>query len=380
MDAEAKREKIRQLEQTLREEELEAYEKGLTCKRKDELASKRLQQGDVVTRLSQVDVQTRRENLKRIEDEAKTAHTKHQPARVSEKVLEVVCPILSCIICCDSVSRLAGAFVSCLRGLTSWMLTEEQAYVGGARLQAMRTRRRFHSLDAGADWLCFLHGVRPSLSFNFAYEFSHIGAGEQVDLERKKEYEQEMQEQKRLQAAAEEAALSAKAHRVVSETSRQLSEELAAKRAAQGDIITRLAHVDVQHKAETRKRNEGDPVTSANCQSVFMSGLRSHTPKATPKGGISTKSTSRSSSSKSPTPTGDSAADASPASPEKSDVQCGRVVQRLFQEGAQKVMERRRSPPYIPLHAKRAPCGTSSECQCSFVGLVLRKRVRCKHC
>ena len=55
------------------------------------------------------------------------------------------------------------------------------------------------------------------------------------------------------------------------------TQELAAKRAAQGDIVTRLAKVDVHHRSQQLQQSSSQQeqgVNSANCQVSFVTGLR----------------------------------------------------------------------------------------------------------
>ena len=59
-------------------------------------------------------------------------------------------------------------------------------------------------------------------------------------------------------------------------------QELAAKRAAQGDIITRLAKVDVDHRSQQlqqRSSQQEQGVNSANCQVSFVTALRDNKAK-----------------------------------------------------------------------------------------------------
>ena len=75
------------------------------------------------------------------------------------------------------------------------------------------------------------------------------------------------------------------------------TQELAAKRAAQGDIVTRLAKVDVDHRSQQlqqRSSQQEQGVNSANCQVSFVTGLRDNKALASisPIGGSCKQNTS----------------------------------------------------------------------------------------
>jgi hypothetical protein len=167
LDAEEKRNKIRQLEDTLRQQDDESYRQALPARPKASqvLGLKRQQQGDVVTRLAHVDLETRRSarggprpvcaaTMQRIQDEA---------------LLEQTC-------------------------ISSQKTLEKSKHV---------------SQELASKW-CSQGDVFSRLS--------------QVDIDRKKEHEQQVQEQLRLKAEAEEAALRLRAKSFGSEASRALSQ------------------------------------------------------------------------------------------------------------------------------------------------------------
>jgi len=140
-----------------------------------------------------------------------------------------------------------------------------------------------------------------------------------VDIDRKKEHQQQVQEQKRLNAEAEASALKLRAKSFGSEASRILSQELAAKRAAQGDIVTRLAQVDVHNRSQQRTSQQEQEVNSANCQVSFATGLRGCKTRSpvSPVGGsckqsTSTKSSKSLTSSSDSHPVGSPGAEATP--------------------------------------------------------------------
>jgi hypothetical protein len=88
LDAEAKRNTIRKLEDSLRQQDDELYRQALPARPRasQQLGAKRQQQGDVVTRLADVDLQARREKLQRIQD---TALEEEKTCSSSCKTLEV---------------------------------------------------------------------------------------------------------------------------------------------------------------------------------------------------------------------------------------------------------------------------------------------------
>ena len=68
----------------------------------------------------------------------------------------------------------------------------------------------------------------------------------QVDVERKKEQQQRALEEAQRKAEADASDRRESASTLRTQTSRQVTEQLAAKRTAHGDVFVRLAEVDVE--------------------------------------------------------------------------------------------------------------------------------------
>ena len=163
-----------------------------------------------------------------------------------------------------------------------------------------------------------------------------------MDLEKRRAQQQQLQDKKRLDdAAAESAAL-----RPIPLASDSLRDELAGKRTAQGDVLTRLATVDVEKKTKRRKETlikAQNTHTLAQTQSVFISGLRTEAipAKTSPQPPRACPSANKQKTPASCTSTRGQAGEetsgggAASVSPEQDE-----VIKRLFEQGTSKVKER----------------------------------------
>lgn len=171
----------------------------------------------------------------------------------------------------------------------------------------------------------------------------------QVDLERRKEQQERAEEERRRKEAEQEAQEKSRRASAASDASRQLSEQLANKRTAQGDIVTRLAEVDVQQQAARRKvLKEG--LALASSDAIFRSGLRSENSATPASKGVPAK-TSRPSSASGSKPSSRGSADSASRltkSPDGGVEMSNSIVTRLFEEGTQKMRARQRSGPSFP--------------------------------
>jgi hypothetical protein len=177
----------------------------------------------------------------------------------------------------------------------------------------------------------------------------------QVDVERKKEQQQRALEEAQRKAEADASDRRESASTLRTQTSRQVTEQLAAKRTAHGDVFVRLAEVDVEKQQKQRAKHSALAVplhtNPANAQRNFAAALRGG-PAADGGGCSAGKASASSSSSKPSNSKSPSRSSPSGFSPASSTVRVGTVspaaeaenalVKRLFVDSTDKMLQRRR--------------------------------------
>ena len=187
-----------------------------------------------------------------------------------------------------------------------------------------------------------------------------------MDLKKKKEQQERAQEEKQRKEAEQEAQEKSKRASTSCDASRQLSEQLANKRTAQGDIFTRLAEVDVQQQTARRKLlKEG--LALASSDAIFRSGLRSESATSTPAGKPTPKASRPSSANGSKHSSSTNSSSMLTKSPEGGVEMSNSIVTRLFDEGTQKMRDRQRSRPPEQTAPFSLPC--------TYIRSLLRAKV-----